>query len=143
MRNGFKKWNRKVTGSVSGKWTKELLDSVEVLRLIPLERMAMNYHIDADHILRSFTWFTTPQGPSKWTKEQLDGVVIFKIYLLEKMAWGFDVEWHDILYSFDWKSTPQGYGYWSDLHDRYCDEGPQPLPREELDFCKALFARYC
>jgi hypothetical protein len=92
MRNGFKKWNRKVTGSVSGKWTKELLDSVEVLRLIPLERMAMNYHIDADHILRSFTWFTTPQG----------------------------------------------HEYWNDLHIKHCDEGPQPLPREAVEFCKEL-----
>jgi hypothetical protein len=100
MRNGFKKWDRKITGC-------------------------------------------KVQEPSKWTKKELDSVEVFSIYLLEKMAWGFDVEWHDILYSFDWKSTPQGYGYWSDLHDRYCDEGPQPLPREAVEFCKELLARYC
>jgi hypothetical protein len=98
MRNGFKKWDRKITGYVT-------------------------------HV------------PSKWTKKELDSVEVFSIDLLESMAtYRFDVSWHDIASGFNWRRTPQGWGYWHYLCERHDIEGPQPLPREAVEFCKELLA---
>jgi hypothetical protein len=95
MRNGFKKWSRKVaTGKANEPtvWTKKKLDSVKSIDRIRLEKMALGYPVDADDIMSSFIWYTTPQG----------------------------------------------WGYWNDLFIKHCDEGPQRLPQDALDFCKEL-----
>jgi len=69
LRNGFKKWDRKVTGykpPVSTKWTEDQLSRVTGVRMDYLEAMAMGRRVTSGSILESFTWSSTPQGLGYW-----------------------------------------------------------------------------